>query len=228
MPKIEYNNQIIDYTFIQKRGLKSYYIRIEKNKKVILKGHPIAEEEANKIILRKAKWILKKMDLIQSVETNSILAERKVQYLGEEYLIELKKSDDFKRVNIKFHLGKCIIYYSQHTEEQLQSAITLFLRQKAIEVISIRAQEWSQQMRLSYKELKFRKLKRRWGSCSFDNIITINISAIQLPLYLIDYLIIHELSHIKVKNHSKDFWREVKKYSPNWKELDTEIKHIHI
>lgn len=63
-------------------------------------------------------------------------------------------------------------------------------------------------------------MDKRWGSCITNNHIILNIDAIRLPFSLIDYLIVHELTHIKIKNHSKEFWAEVSKHLPNWRLLD--------
>jgi len=66
-------------------------------------------------------------------------------------------------------------------------------------------------------------LEKGWGSCLPSNNIIINVDAIKLPYSLIDYLIVHELVHTKIKSHSKEFWAELSKYMPNWKELDEKM-----
>ena len=67
-------------------------------------------------------------------------------------------------------------------------------------------------------------MSKRWGSCTADNQIIINVEAVKLPYTLIDYLILHELCHTKVKDHSKAFWAELSKHQPNWRELDDKIQ----
>ena len=71
-------------------------------------------------------------------------------------------------------------------------------------------------------------MEKRWGSCTANNNIIINIDAIKLPWSLIDYLIIHELTHTKIKNHSKDFWAELSKHQPNWKKLDRQMQDMKL
>lgn len=58
--------------------------------------------------------------------------------------------------------------------------------------------------------------------------IIINVDAVKLPWLLIDYLIVHELVHTRIKNHSKEFWAEISKYIPNWKELDERMGDLKI
>ena len=63
-----------------------------------------------------------------------------------------------------------------------------------------------------------------WGSCSEKNNINLNINLVRLTEELMDYVILHELVHLKVKNHSKQFWAELDKYVGNAKELDKKLK----
>ena len=79
-------------------------------------------------------------------------------------------------------------------------------------------------MNLYPKKVSFRKAKTRWGSCSSKDFISLNIALAALPRTLSDYIIIHELAHIKHKNHSKAFWALVGKYYPNYKEARDELK----
>jgi len=100
-----------------------------------------------------------------------------------------------------------------------------FYRLKSKEFIPSLVDKWAKITNLKPKDLKFRKSKKRWGSCSYDNIITFNISLVQLPLECIEYIILHELSHIKHKNHKKEFWLHVEKFLPNYLDYEKEIKN---
>ena len=73
------------------------------------------------------------------------------------------------------------------------------------------------------KGLYIQNMSKRWGSCTPANNIILNVDAIKLPFSLIDYLIVHELVHTKIKNHSKEFWAEVAQHLPKWKTLDAEM-----
>tara|TARA_B110000259_G_scaffold188056_1_gene244697 strand:+ start:3092 stop:3682 length:591 start_codon:yes stop_codon:yes gene_type:complete len=66
--------------------------------------------------------------------------------------------------------------------------------------------------------------KTLWGSCSSKNNINLNINLIRLKQELIDYVILHELTHIRIKNHSKIFWKELERFVPNVKLVDRELK----
>jgi len=79
-----------------------------------------------------------------------------------------------------------------------------------------------------FNKVSFRWQRTRWGSCSSKNNISLNIKIIRLPSDLQDYILLHELVHIRVKNHSKDFWNELEKYFPNAKKYRKELRKYQI
>ena len=81
----------------------------------------------------------------------------------------------------------------------------------------------SKENNLLFKKVVFKTLKSRWGSCSFENIICLNNLLFYLPKHLQEYIILHELVHVKVKDHSKKFWCELEKVCSNAKRKNKEL-----
>jgi predicted metal-dependent hydrolase len=79
-------------------------------------------------------------------------------------------------------------------------------------------------MEVQPEHISFRKAEKRWGSCSPTNRISFNYHLMKISTSLIEYVVIHELCHIKHKNHSKEFWSEVKKFLPDYKDKEKQIK----
>ena len=75
-----------------------------------------------------------------------------------------------------------------------------------------------------YKKVFIRNQKTRWGSCSVENNIYLNVKLLMLPEELTDYVILHELVHTRIKNHSKDFWRELSKYVRDTRGMEHQLK----
>lgn len=225
MPSVQYGNRTIDYRFLEKDSLKSHYITVQKGDGVILKGKPISIDESNKLILKRAKWVIDKLELVKSISETDIVTGSRIQYLGRKYYVQLFVSNEHDTIKIDFTASKFNVYLSENLNNQdsLRESFQSFFNQKAKEKITPRIKKWSKTTGLKYNELKFMNLDKRWGSCTPSNNIIINTDAIKLSYSLIDYLIVHELTHTVVKNHSKEFWAELSMHIPNWKELDDKM-----
>ena len=91
-----------------------------------------------------------------------------------------------------------------------------------------RVDYFAAKMGLKYNELKFRRMKRRWGSCSSKKNITLNLYLYNTSNELIDYVIVHELAHLVHMNHSKRFHNLVKKYIFNSTELEKKLQNFNL
>jgi predicted metal-dependent hydrolase len=222
MPSVQYGDRIIEYSFHAKEGLNSHYITVEKGVGVILKGKTISDEHANKLILKKAKWIIDKLELVKSIGDEDIVTGSRIQFLGRKHYVELTIDDRMQVIAIDFTESKFKVTLPKRLNNQVALKVTFekFIQEKAIERITPIIKKWSKTTGLAYNQLKFMKLEKRWGSCTPTNTIIINYNAIKLPFSLIEYLVVHELVHTKIKSHSKEFWAELSKHIPKWKELD--------
>ena len=92
------------------------------------------------------------------------------------------------------------------------------LKNKALEIISQRVEYYSNLMKLRPTGIKITSAMTRWGSCSSKNSLCFSYRLMQYPIEAIDYVVVHELVHIKIKNHSNAFYQEIEKYMPDYKE----------
>lgn len=97
------------------------------------------------------------------------------------------------------------------------------LRKEAEALLPQRLDALAQQTGLSYTHVSVKRLKSRWGSCDSNQAITLNIFLMQLPWHLIDYVLVHELTHTKVMRHGAPFWEEMERHLPNAKKLRKEM-----
>ncbi len=176
----------------------------------------LLENNIAKIAKMHAKLLAKREDKEELFE---------LYYLGKKLKIvvdiDANRSFESARVEDNSCFVELIAPLNIETKERIREHIykncapTLFLD---------RVEKFAHQMQLFPSRVSFRKAKTRWGSCSSKNSISLNIALTALPRYLSDYIIIHELAHIKEKNHSKAFWALVAKYYPNHKEAREELK----
>ncbi|MBN2456385.1 MAG: M48 family metallopeptidase [Sedimentisphaerales bacterium] len=116
----------------------------------------------------------------------------------------------------------------QHTKPQDTPDLNIDF-EKAQKDLFHRLEHFSEKYSMPYKRAAFRCQKTRWGSCSGKNSINLNVNIAFLPENLQDYIILHELVHTKVKNHSKQFWTELNKYTDGMaRELSKKLKKYNM
>ncbi len=116
----------------------------------------------------------------------------------------------------------------QHTQCRDLPELDVDLEEAQINLFH-RLDEFSEKYNFPYNRSGFRCQKTRWGSCSGKNNISLNVNIVFLPEELQDYVLLHELVHTKVKNHSRKFWAELDKYTQGQaKELSKELKKYRI
>ncbi|HEV2402660.1 MAG TPA: SprT family zinc-dependent metalloprotease [Candidatus Saccharimonadales bacterium] len=128
---------------------------------------------------------------------------------------------------IKVHVPPGMTLEEASVQQAAQRAGVRALRQEAEALLPQRLATLSKQTGLTYKSVMVRQLKSRWGSCNSQKEITLSLFLMQLPWRLIDYVLIHELTHTKVMRHGKPFWQEIEQYLPNAKILKKEIASYH-
>ncbi len=230
MPKVTYGSSVIDYSILEKDGLKSHYISVEKNVGVVLKGKAIPPYKADQLILKKARWIINKLNLVKGIDDKEIVTGSRIMYLGRRYYTEVIFDNTVANAQLEFNHSQFKFTVNPFADVQavINLSLNAFYRTKAIEKITPRIKKWSKTTCLRYNELKFFNLTKRWGSCTDSNNIIINIDTVKLPFSLIDYVIVHELVHTKIKNHSKEYWAELSKYIGNWQELDEKMYGLQL
>ncbi len=102
------------------------------------------------------------------------------------------------------------------------------LKVVALEIAHRRCEYFNDYYQFTYKKISARNQKTRWGSCSRQGNLNFNVKIALLPPKLADYIIVHELCHLKEMNHGKKFWDLVAKTFPDHKSLRKELKREHL
>ena len=126
-----------------------------------------------------------------------------------------------KKTWIKKHLIKVQEY--EKRKQAFSEAFQSINKTEAKKRIIARLAELAKQHGFTYNKVTIRNQRTRWGSCSAKNNISLNIKLVALPPELFDYVILHELVHTRVHNHSRKFWHELDKYVENGRVKDKQL-----
>jgi predicted metal-dependent hydrolase len=140
-----------------------------------------------------------------------------ISYLGK--CLTVTQDQNSHRVpSVKLQQDKLIVNFSLPGEPVSSEKLDQWLKTQATKVIKKKVNSFSQQMELVYNRVVIRDQKSRWGSCSCRRNLNFNWRLIKAPEPVLDYVIIHELCHLKEMSHSKAFWAMVAQYCPQWYE----------
>ena len=112
-------------------------------------------------------------------------------------------------------------------QKAAQTASIRALRKEAEMLLPQRLRDLALKTGFAYRSVGVKQLKSRWGSCSAQQDIVLNLFLMQLPWHLIDYVLLHELTHTKVMQHGAPFWKELERHVPRARALRKEIGNHH-
>jgi len=213
------------YTHIVNPKLKHTYLSFDEVGNLIIKSPRVPQRYIEQLLIKKSAWIRKSREkIVQKKGKMTDLAEEgKLYYKGTVYPLRLFFHDKERSI-LRFEEEIFSFYTRQYNATQLEKQVAHFYRKEAEEFLPEIVERCAQRMQLFPEAIRFRKTKRQWGSCSGKNILSFNTMLMKLPEDVIEYVIIHELAHIKYKHHQKSFWELVERYIPFYKE---KIKELH-
>lgn len=210
--KYELDKNIYEVVVVRKSN-KNIYIRVKEDMKIYVSCNTITPNIVIKKVLDDNVDSLRKMI---NIEKKKLETKDKFFYLGKNYDIIFLSSVDSTYIE-----GNTIISKNKETLEKWLKEETLRVFDERYVIIFNKFKE-----NITSPILKIRDMKTRWGVYNRRNhTITLNSKLIELEVEKIDYVIVHELSHIIHFNHSKDFWSLVGKYVPEYKRIRKEMKY---
>lgn len=210
-------NDLLIPTKIIKSKRKSISLIIKNNGDFIVRAPlNVKDKKIIDFINKKADWIIikRKEQLEHAFMPLTVKNNEKLYIFGQLYNIKLTETSRVKLVE------NDILVPLLSSKEKLIKFLKKFLK-KYIETRTI---ELSNQFNFSFNGISISSAKTCWGSCSFKNKLHFTYKLVFCPKSIIDYIIIHELCHTKIKNHSSSFWNLVKTYYPNYKNCEKWLK----
>lgn len=192
---------------------KSIALVIDNEANLIVRAPTlIPDTMIDEFVRKKRRWINEKHQQVAvfGEKHPPVVVEtgESVMYIGNSYAI-IKDAVDAVEIS-----GNELILPESYGLE----ALTAWLKEQALQTISERVALYANIMGITPGTMKLSEAKARWGSCNTKNNLNFAWRLIMCPLSVIDYVVVHELSHVTYKNHSPAFWARVKTVLPNYKD----------
>lgn len=229
--KIFYLEDVGSVTVNKRRGKKNISISIKAFKGIQVSiPFYVSYNKALSFVTQKKDWIQKSLNKIEQLENKQTIFYPESEFLTRNHkIVFLQESRERFYTNIAEEIITVKIpekydFNSEIVQNVIRKIVEKVWLLEAQELIPVRLNYFSEKFELPFKSLKINKTKSKWGSCSYYNDISISLYVMQLPDYLIDSILLHELSHTKVKNHQKEFWQLFLKFDPQTKINTKKIK----
>ena len=220
MYNFKYGEVTIPYDIIKSGRIKTSQITIDKNGVVVRIPDTKSVQETKLMVLQKAQWIFKKClhykNQIPQIPQITFKKYSTIPFKGKNYPFEVISGRD---VGVKLVKNTIQFYITQkrHSILQLQQMYQEWLVKKARtylgNIITKHHFIAGKPLRITIKSLK-----GRWGSARNNGEIILNANLMKAPTSVIEYVVIHELCHLKIKEHNQKFWNMVSKHSPKYQE----------
>ncbi len=221
--------QIIDVplvgnvSFRKRRGSKSVRLKVDMGGQIVVTlPYPVPYRMAIEFVKQHAGWIAqerhKRLSLLE--DGMSIGRAHTLRFVYEPDLVSVRTRVTALEVIIR-HAGAV---QDPEVQEAAVRAATRALKNEALQFLPKRLRDIAHAEGYSYSGVNIKHMRGRWGSCNQDKRITLNIFLLELPVELIDYVILHELAHTRALHHGPEFWAEFEAHLPHARILRRQMR----
>jgi len=206
----------LQYTIVRSPKRKTLSITVERDRAVVVRA-PMAtsEETIGRLVDTKRQWLLEKLRHPQKYQERvhppgkEVVNGESALYLGKEYRIELTET-----ASGQVEFQDAFLIPKTHQENRRRVLREWYI-ERANETLLPLAENRARQLGVSYASVSIVDTHYRWGSCTPTNRLTFNWRLIKAPMFVVQYVVLHELAHLLEPNHSPRFWNIVRAQVPS-------------
>ena len=199
----------------------------------VLASAPIGVSRARieEILAKRATWIVRRTSALAAVpQRRQFVSGELLPYLGRAVRL-LVIPGDVKRVRVSFSdvtfdLTVPAALDREAQRSAIEKALTRWYQARAAEYLNVAVRRWVALGGYVPRAVLIRSQRQRWGSCAPDGTLRFNWRLVLAPPSLIDYVVVHELAHLRVRNHSAAFWAEVARLMPDYVLRRTRLRDL--
>ena len=182
-----------------------------------------SKEVINEVVLKYKERLEKRQKEVQlrnlKFNKKEFVKGERFLYLGNDYPLKLV---DNREILLNFENE---FFLSKKYLSHAKNIFMIWYKRRAYEIISQRVRLYAQKRGFEYNKINITNAQKRWGSCSHQGNLSFAWRLIMAPLPIIDSVVVHELVHLELKNHSKVFWNKVGNLDPQYKEHKEWLKN---
>jgi predicted metal-dependent hydrolase len=238
----------ITYTLKRSGKRRSIGLRIDDRGLTVSVPLRVSEKWLHSVLQDKARWVVEKLDGWQTCKPAAIRWQdgETIAYLGE--LLVLRVVQGLFATPMQPPQGGrrrvpngCAVTHAQRRGSELwvfvvngsetahiEQAVSRWYQHEADQFFVRRVAHYAPLLNVVPHAVKLSEAKTQWGSCTAHGSVRLNVQLIKLPPRLIDYVVVHELAHLRELNHSATFWRVVESACPDYASLRGELKAVAI
>ena len=206
---------------------KTASVRVHEGHVSIVVPCDITESRVAEIISKKSQWIKSKLRLYNQVipvKPKEYVSGESFSYLGKNYRLKLETGS----TAVKLHNGKLTVWMQEGSSnpETIKQALVEWYKNHAEKKLSEKVSRYALILDVNPASIQMKSFKARWGSCSNKGDIQFNWKIILAPNRIVDYVVVHELCHMKQHDHSPAFWNFVAKVLPDYQESKDWLKEF--
>ena len=146
-------------------------------------------------------------------------------YLGRNYSLDIRVDENIDNISVKLFQGKFVVNTYIKDEDLIKKAMENWYREKTLAKVKERVSYYSSYFNNEVTTVKVKEQKKRWASCTSKNELLFNWRCVMAPVFVLDYIVVHEMCHMEYKNHSKDFWNRVYAVMPDYEVRKSWLKN---
>ena len=205
---------------------KTASVRVEEGKVSVVVPQDLSNSGIEELVAKKTRWIREKLLLQrQSVisKPKEYVSGESFTYLGRNYRLKL---EDGAVESVKLKNGRLIVALPRKTVslKKIRDMLSEWYRLHAEQKLQDKAERYAKIIGVSPRSVGVRSFKSRWGSCHVNGDIQFSWKIIIAPNRIVDYVVVHELCHMKHHDHSPKFWKSVERVIPDYLECKEWLK----
>ena len=219
--------QQITYTLKRSSKRRSIGLRIDHRGLTVSMPLRASEKWLDTVLQEKAQWVVEKLDGWQERVPDEVqwVEGESLDYLGEQLTLRVEISL-FSAPAQQRKNELWVFVKNDRESHKIEQAVTRWYQQEALPLFKQRVDHYAPLLNVLPRTVKLSNARTQWGCCTARGTVHLNVQLIKLPLHLIDYVVTHELAHLREMNHSAAFWQEVESVCPDYLQHRAELKAI--